>query len=142
MPIFATVCLPSRIYSALSYIRSEHHWQIWSLSGFFITFPSSDRGNCNQTVFLGAAWNWRGAMSPLSANGLLAMGLTKSNLGVLTVRVLELGFRIYAFFKGSTHRVAARNRAHKGGNGTRDRSGAILPSRARRRKPPAVNTCT
>ena len=81
------------------------------------------------------------SMSPLSANGLLAMGLTKNNLGVLTVRVLELSYRIYAFFKGSTHRVA-RYQAHKGGNETRDRSGATLPARARRRKPPAVNTCT
>ena len=100
-----------------------------------------DRGNCNQTVFLGVAWNWRGAMPALSANRLLAMGLTKKNLGVLTVRVLELGYRIYAFFKGSTHRVA-RYQAHKGGNEIRYRSGTKPSARARRRKPPTVGTCT
>ena len=51
-------------------------------------------------------------MSPLSATEILVMGLMKNNLGVLTVRDLKLGYRIYAFSKDSTHRVA-RNQAHE-----------------------------
>ena len=42
----------------------------------------------------GAAWNWRGAISQKSADSLRELGIKDSVLEILSVRVVEKGFRM------------------------------------------------
>ena len=54
--------------------------------------------------FTACAINWRGTIAPRSARELYALGLTNSDLMLLCVRTIELGFRIVGQFGRMTAR--------------------------------------
>ena len=60
--------------------------------------------------FAGAIWNWRGALSPASATVLADIGIRKSDLNILTIRVLEQGFKCWRTFKDCTWLGGRRRR--------------------------------
>ena len=56
-------------------------------------------------VFISVAFNWRGALAKASADSLLSCGLTKQDLKLLSVCVVERGVEIYLF----SRRITLRN---------------------------------
>ena len=51
--------------------------------------------NRTKVVFSSSCWNWRGVPSTLSANDLLAIGLTKKEIEMLSIRTLAGGLDLY-----------------------------------------------
>ena len=51
--------------------------------------------NRTKVVFSSSWWNWRGVTSTLSANDLLAIGLTKKDIEMLSIRTLAGGLDLY-----------------------------------------------
>ena len=54
--------------------------------------------------------NWRGVISPLSAQDLLKLGLRKSDLTLLSVSVVEQGTVLHRMFQQTTSRAAGARR--------------------------------
>ena len=79
----------------------------------------AERTGCDlsEVEFTTFVLNWRGAMAAESGQVLLDLKLTKNQFELLSVRILEMGYKCWQSFKDSTFRAGRRRHAQQGRNG-------------------------
>ena len=73
-----------------NYIQKTHYYNTPDITAY-----SKRVTNRTKAVFSSSCWNWRGVPSTLSANDLLAIGLTKKEIEMLSIRTLDGGLDLY-----------------------------------------------